>query len=111
MVSSIASSPTALGERIRVLRTAAECRQSELAALLGVDPSAISRIESGDRALSVGELGLLADYFQVSTERLLRGRQEPFEDALRDGDSDVEEAVAQMRAVIADVETYSTLMS
>jgi transcriptional regulator with XRE-family HTH domain len=46
--------------------------QKVVAEAIGVDPSAMSRIESGDRGLAIDELVGLADYFAVSTDDLLR---------------------------------------
>ena len=45
--------------------------RQDLADAIGIDRSAISRIESGERGLSEQHLRLLADYFKVSCDYLL----------------------------------------
>jgi transcriptional regulator with XRE-family HTH domain len=61
-----------VGARIAELRTERGMSQKVVAEAIGVDPSAMSRIESGDRGLAIDELVGLADYFAVSTDDLLR---------------------------------------
>src|SRR5439155_17540635 len=58
--------------------------QAALARETGIDPSAISKMISGKRALQTDEIPAVAEALQVSAETLLRG--------LRDGDAPAEGA-------------------
>jgi Zn-dependent peptidase ImmA (M78 family)/transcriptional regulator with XRE-family HTH domain len=60
-----------LGTRIRTLRERAGIQSQELATRIGVDPSAMSNIESGKRAVKTGELVLIAEALSVSPLALL----------------------------------------
>jgi transcriptional regulator with XRE-family HTH domain len=54
-----------VGQRVRQARLAAGLSQADLAAVLGVDRSALARVESGDRHLSALELFSLADHLRL----------------------------------------------
>ncbi|WP_454853517.1 helix-turn-helix domain-containing protein [Promicromonospora soli] len=58
----MAISPQVLGERIELAREAAAKTQAELAAAVGVDRTAISKITSGTRKISALELAALAKF-------------------------------------------------
>lgn len=91
-----------IGARVRELRTAQAKSQEDLGALLDLNKSAISRIESGQRALAVQELALLAPYLGVTVDQILFGMTE---DTLRlRGDGDATEAAAYAYRVIDDFE-------
>jgi len=62
-------------DRVRTLRIAQNEPQQKLAEHLGVGKSAISMLESGQRAASADMLIALADYFDVSLD-YLTGRSE-----------------------------------
>ena len=62
-----------LGARIAVLRKAAGWSQAELAARLGVTPSAVGMYEQGRREPASDLLVALADVFGVSVDYLLTG--------------------------------------
>ena len=61
-----------VGQRIERLRGERGVSQRRLADAIGVDPSALSRIESGQRGLAVGELVAISEFFGVTTDELLR---------------------------------------
>ena len=61
-----------VGKRIEGLRGERGVSQRRLAEAIGVDGSAMSRIESGQRGLAVGELVLMSEFFGVPTDMLLR---------------------------------------
>lgn len=52
-----------IGERIKELREQAKLRQNQVAAYLGVDQSYLSKIESGERCISVDQLERLAELY------------------------------------------------
>ena len=60
-----------LVQRIVELRMVRGLKQKELADALGIDPSSVSRIEKGERAVSVAELVRVADVLGVRVEDLL----------------------------------------
>ncbi len=61
--------------RIRDLRERARLTQTELATLLGVDETAVSRWESGSRPLTPTVLGRLAKIFKCETWELFMDRK------------------------------------
>ncbi len=60
-----------IGARIRALREGAGIQSQELAATLGIDPSAMSNIERDKRAVKTQELTLIAGALRVSPLTLL----------------------------------------
>src|SRR5438132_158214 len=62
-----------LGEVVAELRRARRASQREVGVALGLDPSAISRVESGERDLSAEELAAAAGYFGITVDSLLTG--------------------------------------
>ena len=68
------------GERLASLRNSRAVSQQAIADVLGVGKSAVSMMESGNRAASADVLIALADYFDVSLDYLC-GRSD---DAARD---------------------------
>lgn len=65
-------SPADVGALVAELRQRAGLGQAEVGARLGIDQSAMSRIERGQRSLSAWELYSLADLFQVDPDLILR---------------------------------------
>lgn len=68
------------GVRVRALREKAKLSQEELMAqlqLLGMDAErgVIKRIENGDRAVNDLELRLLAEFFHVTYDYLIDGKE------------------------------------
>ena len=61
-----------VGAKIARLRDERDVAQRRLAAEIGLDPSALSRVESGERGLAVGELVAIAKILDVSMDELLR---------------------------------------
>jgi transcriptional regulator with XRE-family HTH domain len=61
-----------VGANIARLRDERDVTQDRLATGIGLDPSALSRVESGARGLAVGELVAIADFLGVSLDQLLR---------------------------------------
>lgn len=64
-------------KRFKELRLNLGASQLQLAAALGISKSAISLIESGERAVSVEVLVLACDYFNVPADYLL-GRTDSY---------------------------------
>lgn len=62
---------TALGARIRAYREQAGMQSQELAARLGIDPSAMSNIERGKRSVKTAELVRIAEVLDISPLALL----------------------------------------
>ena len=62
-------------ERITQLRGEQGLTKRDIAAALGVDPSAMSRMESGQRGLAAVELAVIAELLGVTTDDLLRDDQ------------------------------------
>jgi Zn-dependent peptidase ImmA (M78 family)/transcriptional regulator with XRE-family HTH domain len=62
---------SALGARIRTLREQAGLQSQELAAQLGIDPSAMSNIERGKRSVKTKELVRIAEILSVSPLSLI----------------------------------------
>ncbi len=68
-----------IGERIADLRTDHDMQQGELADILGIHQSALSRIEKGQRAIREDELLRIARHFRVTTDYLL-GNDPPLQE-------------------------------
>lgn len=62
-----------IGQRIKARRQGCDITQDEVAAVLGVDRSAISRIEAGLTALTAEKIALLGRLLQVPTSALIDG--------------------------------------
>lgn len=60
-----------LGKKIKDLREAKKMSPEQLAERLGFAKSAIWAYESGKKQITVSHLSLLADFFEVSVDRLL----------------------------------------
>jgi Zn-dependent peptidase ImmA (M78 family)/transcriptional regulator with XRE-family HTH domain len=60
-----------VGKQVSKLRTAAGLKKTQLAEEVGLDPSAISRIEAGKRAVTMDELVNIADSLGVSPLAIL----------------------------------------
>ena len=66
-----ATTQSLLAARLAAQRKERGLSQRELAEAIGIDPAAMSRVENGQRAVSVGELVQLADVLGVQVEDLL----------------------------------------
>jgi transcriptional regulator with XRE-family HTH domain len=62
----------AIAGRIVQLRDTHRLMQKQLADAIHLDPSAMNRIEKGERAVSVAEVIRIADFFGVTAESILR---------------------------------------
>lgn len=91
--------------RIAELRASCGLKQRELAEAIGIDPSSMSRVEKGERAVSVGELVRLAAVFDVRVEDLLADAQPASSIWLRtsgDSPSGVTRSLDLFREIIRD---------
>lgn len=61
-----------LGERIKKLRDMNDCSQVELGKVLNLPKQSISRIEKGNRKISIEELDKIADYFDTAPIVILK---------------------------------------
>ncbi len=101
-----------VGERIRALRSDAALSQRELGEVLGVDQTAVSRIETGDRALTGRELMLAADYFGVSSASIIQAEEDTLA-LLRPGDAEdesVKRSLDEFRSCIEDYFSVEALV-
>lgn len=62
-----------IGERIQDLRKSRGISQEQLADMAGVSRQAVSKWESGQSMPDIEKVILLSDYFEVSTDYLLKG--------------------------------------
>ncbi len=69
-------SPEALGERVRRVLVAGGLTQAQLAQLVSIDPSALSRSLAGHRNFKSLEIARIAEVLNVSTQELL-SEEEP----------------------------------
>src|SRR4051812_6035595 len=96
-----------VGRRIAELRAERGVSQRRLAAALGLDPSALSRIESGDRGLAVGELVAASEFLGVDTDVLLRIKVDAVPLFRNDGGADeADAAVVEFTAIMDDFFTF-----
>jgi transcriptional regulator with XRE-family HTH domain len=92
-----------IGRRIAELRAERGVSQRQMADAVGLDQSALSRIETGTRGLAVEELVAIANFLAVDTNTLLL----PEEDAKplfrnEGGPGEAHEAVAALEAIVDD---------
>ena len=60
-----------IGENLRVLRDGAGYNQQSIANFLGIDQSLISKIETGERSISVDMLDKLASLFGIAPSAIV----------------------------------------
>jgi transcriptional regulator with XRE-family HTH domain len=77
-----------IGAFIRSLRKERGLTQTDIGKVLGLEKTAVSKIESGARALTAKELIWLADYFTLSSKEI--ACREPEGAFLRAGEADPE---------------------
>lgn len=63
-----------IGERMKWARELVEPNRTEVARIMGVDPSTLAKNEDGERAPSIYTVIQYANRFRVSTDYLLRGQ-------------------------------------
>ena|ERR1700730_8911926 len=95
-----------IGRHLAKLRERAGITQRQLAEVMDIDASALSRIEAGRRSIAIDELVRASDFLGVSVESLLRDDQLPFEAYADSEDETIREAVARMRQIIERCETF-----
>ena len=85
------------GERIRQLRIQSRRTQEMLAKELGIDRSLLSHIEAGKRGCSVDLFVRLSDFFDVSLDLLILGKDQHTRDKnmLR---TDIEELISRLES-------------
>ena len=71
----------AFGQRIRNLRTQKGLSQEKLAEITGFHRTYIGMVERGERNITLANIGVFADSFEMTVSRLLN-----FEDMRGDGD-------------------------
>jgi transcriptional regulator with XRE-family HTH domain len=97
--------PSEVGSVVAELRRQAGLDQAAVAAHLGVDQSAVSRVERGERRLSAWELAAIAELLEVEPG-LLTGREAPGAVLLRAAGADrpaVREALGAFEVVMREV--------
>lgn len=93
-------------QKIIDLRAAKHVTKKEVASALGVDPSAVSRLESGQRGLAAAELATIAELLGVTAAELLADDEVVTVLRADLGDEKVE---AAMEVVDGLVDTYRYL--
>lgn len=100
-----------VGQRIAELRAERGVSQRRLASALRLDPSALSRIESGDRGLAVDELVSAAEFLGVETDVLLRNDAHAAPLFRNDGgDDEGNAAISEFAAIMEDFFTFEAAL-
>lgn len=97
--------PAEVGAVVAELRGQAGLDQAAVAAHLGIDQPAVSRIERGERRLSAWELTMLAELLRVEPG-LIMTREEPSAVLLRAAGADqaaVGDALAAFEVVVREI--------
>ena len=87
------------GERIRQLRIQSGYTQEKLAGEMNIDRSLISHVEAGRRGCSVDLLVRFADFFDVSLDLLVLGKEQTIPASTKDLEllkADITELIAQL---------------
>jgi transcriptional regulator with XRE-family HTH domain len=94
-----------VGERMKALRETHGLTQEQFGEIIGLDETAVSKIEHGKRGLAAAELAQICEHFGIRSDEVLFG------DATRpragvllraDAGADAERAVERAKAVFAD---------
>ena len=93
-----------IADRIQMLRKSCGISQEELADRIGVSRQAVSKWESEQSTPDIDKIILLSDYFNVTTDYLLKGI-EPTDDAAKN------EADARIFSVVATAMNFIGLVS
>jgi transcriptional regulator with XRE-family HTH domain len=97
-------------EIAEVIRGLAEGRpQRELADLLGIDQSGISRALSGRRAFNLREVALIADWSGKQPEDILFSEPSAFAFRCSEDISDCDATMRQCRTVVQDYLAFRTV--
>jgi transcriptional regulator with XRE-family HTH domain len=93
-----------IAARIRALLEERGDTQAELARVLDIDESAVSKLLSGRRGLAASELAALCEHYGVRSDVILFGVQEELTGAIlrADGDADARNVIARVEGVFAD---------
>lgn len=92
-----------IGKRIRQLRDEAAERQVDLAEVLGLDQTAMSKIEKGARSVTARELVLLSQHYGVATATFIEPEATP---NLRGGDAKPEHVERSLRTFGEHIDMY-----
>jgi len=96
-----------IGRRIERFRGDRSVSQRRLADAIGVDPSALSRIESGHRGLAVGELVAISEFLGIPTDGLLRREVDSLPLFRNEGgEGEASEALVAFESLIDDFFTF-----
>jgi transcriptional regulator with XRE-family HTH domain len=102
-----------IGARIRALRDARGLTQEELGRIIGVDETAVSKIENGRRGLAAAELAQICEHLEIRSDELLFGRPgRPRAGVLlrADAGADAKSAVERAKAAFADYRYVKALI-
>jgi transcriptional regulator with XRE-family HTH domain len=102
-----------IGERIRALREAHGMTQGQFGEIIGLDETAISKIENGRRGLAATELASICDHFGMRSDELLFGDGERAQAGalLRAVEGvDAQRAVARAEDALADFRYVKALI-
>lgn len=92
-----------VGARIAELREARSIPQRRLAEAIGIDQSALSRIESGSRGLAVEELVGIAEFLNVDTDTVIRSTADAAPLFRNEGGAgEADDAIGSFNSIIDD---------
>lgn len=97
-----------IGRHVAELREERGLSQRQLAEHLGIDKSAVSRVEAGERGLAVDELVAVAELFRKTADEILRRDEVAFTFRAEADDASVREAVDLFNKVYDDFFTLKT---
>ena len=102
-----------IAARIRVLLEERGDTQADLAGVLEIDESAVSKLLSGRRGLAAGELAALCEHYGVRSDEILFGAQEQLVGAVlrADDGADAARVVARVEEAFADFRYVRALVS
>jgi len=91
-----------IGRYVAELRAERGLSQRELAEYIGIDKSAMSRVEAGARGLAVDELVAAAEFFGKTTDEILRKDEVAFAFRAEADDASVAGAIDLFNKVFDD---------
>jgi transcriptional regulator with XRE-family HTH domain len=102
-----------IAARIRALLEERGDAQADLARVLDVDESAVSKLLSGRRGLAAAELAALCEHYGVRSDTILFGAQEELVGAIlrADEDADAARVIARVEEAFADYRYVRALVN
>lgn len=100
-----------IGERIKSLRVSRGINQAEMGELIGVGQKTVSGIERGENNPTIYQVTLISDYFQVTTDWIIKGIDTSVAPVDRELINSIHEDKGLYSSIMAIVDAKKSLLS